>query len=78
MYESANHFDIVTRDDHLLCCIRGTLKEGQSDSHIRSAQEELWSIALSEWGVSPSFILGQNLNNCSQHAQNGEWKRQRT
>jgi hypothetical protein len=62
VHESANHLDVVTRNDHLLCCIRGALREGQTDSHIRSPQEELWSIALSEGSVSSSFILGQNLN----------------
>lgn len=61
MYEGANHLDVVTRNDHLLCRIGGALGEGQTDSHIRGPQEELWSIALSEGSVSSSFLLGQNL-----------------
>ena len=78
MHESAYHLDVVAWNDHLLRCIRGTLREGQSGGHIRSPQEELWSIALSEGSVPSSFIFGQNLNGGVSNASNREWNCRRT
>lgn len=78
VHQIANHLDVVARNDHLLRCISGTFREGQSDGHIRSPQEELWSIALSEGSVSSSFVLGQNLDDGMSNVSNREWDCGRT
>jgi hypothetical protein len=61
MDEVTNHFDVVTRHNHLLGGIWCATGERKCDSDICSSDEELGSVVGHERSVATAFILGQHL-----------------
>ena len=59
--EIADHLDIVSRHDHLLSSVSGTLWPVEADGDIGCAQKELRTIIVHERSVSTALFLCEDL-----------------
>ena len=61
----ANHLDVVTRHDHLVSSVRGTLWPVKTSSDISCTDEELRAVVRHERRVTATLILSQDLRGAS-------------
>lgn len=61
VHQLAHHFDIVAGHDELFVRALGTFREGQGDSDVGRADEELGTVVGHEGSVTATLILGQDL-----------------
>ena len=57
----ANHLNVVTRHNHFLSSVGGTLWPMKANGNISCAQEELRAVVIHERSVSTTLLLSENL-----------------